>query len=152
MLHLAAKLNASNKISGAALQMQRELQWFQEMEKVVQPSYKENIGENGHIPRILFTKEHKNLVETGEKWMKDTATSCATVAALVITVVFAAAFTVPGGNNSDKGIPIYLKETAFMIFAISDALGLFASSTSLLMFLAYSHHAIRKKIFSGHYL
>ncbi|KAF2292209.1 hypothetical protein GH714_016707 [Hevea brasiliensis] len=61
-----SKLNPSNKISGAALQMQRELQWFQEVEKVVQPSFKENIGEDGHIPRILFTKEHKNLVETGE--------------------------------------------------------------------------------------
>eukprot|EP00257_Ricinus_communis_P002348 XP_002513462.2 uncharacterized protein LOC8274413 isoform X1 [Ricinus communis] len=135
MLHLAGTLQPSSKISGAALQMQRELQWFKEVEKVIQPSYKELKDKNGRTPRQVFTEGHKSLVEQGEKWMKDTATSCATVAALVITVVFAAAFTVPGGNNSDQGIPIYLNETAFVIFAISDALGLFSSSTSLLMFL-----------------
>ncbi|XP_048228829.1 protein ACCELERATED CELL DEATH 6 isoform X3 [Ricinus communis] len=135
MLHLAGTLQPSSKISGAALQMQRELQWFKEVEKVIQPSYKERKDKNGRTPRQVFTEGHKSLVEQGEKWMKDTATSCATVAALVITVVFAAAFTVPGGNNSDQGIPIYLNETAFVIFAISDALGLFSSSTSLLMFL-----------------
>ncbi|KAG8644410.1 hypothetical protein MANES_11G126455v8 [Manihot esculenta] len=135
MLHLAGKLEPSIKISGAALQMQRELQWFKEVEKVVQPSYKEMKNNDRQTPRMVFTAEHKDLVEKGEKWMKDTATSCATVAALVVTVVFAAAFTVPGGNNSDVGIPICLKETSFMIFAVSDALGLFSSSTSLLIFL-----------------
>ncbi|KAJ9178512.1 hypothetical protein P3X46_010390 [Hevea brasiliensis] len=135
MLHLAGKLEPSNKISGAALQMQRELQWFKEVEKVVQPSYKDMKNKDWKSPRTVFAEEHKDLVEKGEKWMKDTATSCATVAALVVTVVFAAAFTVPGGNNSDLGIPIYLKERSFMIFAVSDALGLFSSSTSLLMFL-----------------
>ncbi|KAG8644407.1 protein ACCELERATED CELL DEATH 6 [Manihot esculenta] len=135
MLHLAGQLEPSIKMSGAALQMQRELQWFKEVEKVVQPSYKELTNNDRQTPRMVFTAEHKDLVEKGEKWMKDTATSCATVAALVVTVVFAAAFTVPGGNNSDVGIPIYLKETSFMIFAVSDTLGLFSSSTSLLMFL-----------------
>ncbi|XP_058004446.1 protein ACCELERATED CELL DEATH 6 isoform X2 [Hevea brasiliensis] len=135
MLHLAGMLEPSKKISGAALQMQRELQWFKEVEKVVQPSYKEIKNKDGKIPREVFTEEHKDLVGKGEKWMKDTASSCATVAALVVTVVFAAAFTVPGGTNSEQGIPIYLKETSFMIFAVSDALGLFSSSTSLLMFL-----------------
>lgn len=111
------------------------LNFMQEVEKVVQPSYKELTNKDRQTPRMVFTAEHKDLVEKGEKWMKDTATSCATVAALVVTVVFAAAFTVPGGNNSDVGIPIYLNETSFMIFAVSDALGLFSSSTSLLMFL-----------------
>ncbi|XP_050224606.1 protein ACCELERATED CELL DEATH 6-like [Mercurialis annua] len=151
MLHLAAKSNPSNRISGAALQMQRELQWFKEVEKVVQPSYKEMEDRSGRTPRELFTKDHESLVSQGEKWMKDTAMSCATVAALVITVVFAAAFTVPGGNNSDQGIPIYLNQTAFMIFAISDAFGLFSSSTSLLMFLGiltsrYSEEDFRRAL------
>ncbi|WCJ41354.1 Ankyrin repeat family protein [Euphorbia peplus] len=135
MLHLAGKLAPSNKISGAALQIQRELQWFKEVEKLVQPAYKETENGEGKTPRMVFTEEHKDLLEKGENWMKDTAISCATVAALIVTVMFAAAFTVPGGNSGDRGIPILLKDTSFLIFAISDALGLVSSSTSLLMFL-----------------
>ncbi|XP_065865664.1 ankyrin repeat-containing protein At5g02620-like isoform X2 [Euphorbia lathyris] len=135
MLHLAAKLSPSNKISGATLQMQRELQWFKEVEKFVQPAFKELKNNDRRTPRMLFTEEHEKLLEKGEKWMKNTATSCATVAALIVTVVFAAAFTVPGGNIDNEGTPIYLNQTPFMVFAIADALALFSSSTSLLMFL-----------------
>ncbi|WCJ41371.1 Ankyrin repeat family protein [Euphorbia peplus] len=135
MLHLAGKLAPSNKISGAALQMQRELQWFKEVEKIVQPLFRELNNKEGKTPRMVFTEEHNDLLEKGEKWMKDTASSCATVAALSVTVMFAATFTAPGGNNSEKGIPILLNQTTFLIFMISDALGLITSSTSLLMFL-----------------
>ena len=62
----------------------------------------------------------------GEKWMKDTASSCTVVGALIVTIMFAAAFTVPGGNDQYK---------LFMVFIVSDALSLFSSSTSVLMFL-----------------
>ncbi|KAJ0007949.1 hypothetical protein Pint_29111 [Pistacia integerrima] len=49
-------------------------------------------------------------------------------------VVFAAAFTVPGGNNT-VGIPLFLQQPSFLVFAVSDALALFSSTASLLMFL-----------------
>ncbi|XP_010251697.1 PREDICTED: uncharacterized protein LOC104593512 isoform X2 [Nelumbo nucifera] len=101
MLHLVAKLAPSSRIncvSGAALQMQRELQWFKEIEKFVSPHCKEETNNEGKTPRAAFGEEHMDLVEKGEKWMKDTATSCMIVATLIATVVFAAAFTVPGGN------------------------------------------------------
>ncbi|WCJ41373.1 Ankyrin repeat family protein [Euphorbia peplus] len=84
MLHLAGKLVPSKKISGAALQMQRELQWFKEVEKFVLPSFKGALNKEGKTPRMVFTEEHKDLLEKGEKWMKDTASSCATVAALML--------------------------------------------------------------------
>ncbi|KAF5751148.1 putative ankyrin repeat-containing protein [Tripterygium wilfordii] len=135
ILHLAGKLAPSKRILGAALQMQRELQWFKEVEKVIQPSFIENKNRTGKTPRMVFTEEHRELVKEGEKWMKDTASSYTFVAALVATVVFASAFTVPGGNNSDKGIPIFLNNLSFMVFAASDAIALFSSSTSVLMFL-----------------
>ncbi|WCJ41375.1 Ankyrin repeat family protein [Euphorbia peplus] len=135
MLHSAGRLAPSNKISGAALQLQRELQWFKEVEKIVQPAFKGALNIEGKTPRMVFTEEHKGLLEKGEKWMKDTASSCATVAALIVTVMFAAAFTAPGGDNRVKGIPILLNQTSLVIFEISDALGLISSSTSLLMFL-----------------
>nr|DAD43953.1 TPA_asm: hypothetical protein HUJ06_002183 [Nelumbo nucifera] len=139
MLHLAGNLAPSsrlNTISGAALQMQREHQWFKEVEKVMQPLYMEMKNSEGKTPRTLFTEKHANLVKEGEKWMKDTASSCMIVATLIATVVFAAAFTVPGGNYDDKGIPVFLEVRSFIVFAISDALALFSSITSVLMFLS----------------
>jgi hypothetical protein len=49
--------------------------------------------------------------------------------------MFAAAFTVPGGNNQDSGIPLLLKDETFNVFIISDAISLFTSSTSVLLFI-----------------
>jgi hypothetical protein len=57
------------------------------------------------------------------------------VGALIVTIMFAAAFTVPGGNNQDTGFPLFLNKKLFMLFIISDALSLFSSSASVLMFL-----------------
>ncbi|KAF7127364.1 hypothetical protein RHSIM_Rhsim11G0102700 [Rhododendron simsii] len=139
MLHLAGQLAPPNKLNlvpGAALQMQRELQWLKEVEKFLYPGYREMKNAKEETPAMVFTREHKNLVVAGEKLMKDTATSCTIVAALIATVVFAAAITVPGGNNGDNGLPIFSKRKAFIIFAVSDALSLFTSATSLLMFLS----------------
>ncbi|CAL5412717.1 unnamed protein product [Camellia sinensis] len=138
MLHLAGKLapfNRLNIVSGAALQMQRELLWFKEVEKNVRPSYKEMRDMEGQTPRMLFTKEHMGLVKAGERWMKGTASSSMLVAALITTVMFAAVFTVPGGNNNN-GIPNFLHAKTFMLFAISDAFALFSSVTAILMFLS----------------
>ena len=90
---------------------------------------------NGKRPRELFTESHKDLVKEGEKWMKGTASSCTVVVALIVTIMFAAAITVPGGNKQDLGFPTFLNEKVFMVFIISDALSLLSASTSLLMFL-----------------
>ena len=51
---------------------------------------------------------HKELVDKGEKWMKEIATSCTVVGALIITIMFAAAITIPGGNDSNTGLPLFL--------------------------------------------
>ncbi|CAH1436293.1 unnamed protein product [Lactuca virosa] len=139
LLHLAARLAPSNKlnlISGAALQIQRELLWFKEVEGFVCPLSIIQKNSSGETPKMIFTREHKDLVIEGEKWMKSTAESYTITAALIITIVFAAAITVPGGSNQDTGIPIFTYKTAFTIFAISDAISLFAAVTSLLMFLS----------------
>ncbi|KAL5755727.1 hypothetical protein ACOSQ2_020473 [Xanthoceras sorbifolium] len=138
-LHLVGKLAPAFKqysVSGAALQLQCELQWFKEVEKITFPYQREFINMNQETAKVVFRRQHKELADQGEKWMKGTANSCMLVSTLIATVLFAAAFTVPGGNVNDKGIPIFLHTNAFMVFAISEALGLFSSLTSLLMFLA----------------
>ncbi|XP_040999895.1 ankyrin repeat-containing protein ITN1-like [Juglans microcarpa x Juglans regia] len=138
ILHMAGMPPVSimlNRIPGAALQMQRELQWFKEVESIVHPKIKKVENNDDLTPRELFTKNHKDLMKEGEKWMKDTATSCTVVAVLILTIMFAAAFTVPGGNNQDTGSPIFFNKKLFRLFIVSDALSLFSSASSVLMFL-----------------
>ncbi|KAK9131369.1 hypothetical protein Sjap_011856 [Stephania japonica] len=144
LLHMVAKLPPStilNTLPGPALQMQRELQWFEEIKKILPPAYLKIRNEEGETPKLTFSREHKDLMEKGEKWMKDTAQSCMVVATLIATVVFAAIFTVPGGNindpnGKDNGLPIFLHKDYFILFAVSDAITLFSSLTSVLVFLS----------------
>ncbi|TXG68623.1 hypothetical protein EZV62_003558 [Acer yangbiense] len=56
-LHLAGKLAPSFKlfsVSGAALQMQRELQWFKDVEKMTSPSRKERKNTNNETAKDVF--------------------------------------------------------------------------------------------------
>ncbi|XP_019172749.1 PREDICTED: uncharacterized protein LOC109168146 isoform X2 [Ipomoea nil] len=139
IMNLAAKLAPQHKlnlVSGAALQMQRELQWFKEVQKIALPYFSSCMDEYGKTPEMHFTENHRLLKIEGEKWMKDTATSCTIAAALIVTVVFAAAITVPGGNSDANGLPIFSSHNAFTVFAISNAASLFTAATSLLVFLS----------------
>ncbi|XP_030964616.1 uncharacterized protein LOC115985856 [Quercus lobata] len=138
ILHFAAMLEPSarlNTVPGVAFLMQREVQWYKEVESIVHPSILEGTNTNGKRPRELFTESHKELVKEGEKWMKGTTSSCTVVAALIVTIMFTTAITVPGGNKQDSSMPTFLNEKVFMVFIISDALSLLSTSTSLLMFL-----------------
>ncbi|XP_035545906.1 ankyrin repeat-containing protein ITN1-like [Juglans regia] len=138
ILHMAGMLTEHTPIDhirGAALQMQREVQWFKEVEHICPLSCKERLNRDGLTPKQLFTATHQKLKERGEKWMKGTATSSTVVGALVITITFAAAFTIPDGNNQDTGLPILLDNKLFKIFMVTNTMSLFSSSTSVLTFL-----------------
>ncbi|MFS7937973.1 putative PGG domain-containing protein [Helianthus anomalus] len=135
MLHMVAKRAKQNQIqnvSAAALEMQRELSWFKEVEQLIPPSYRQRKNKAGETPRDLFAKEHAYLISKGEDWMNNYML----VATLIATIVFAAAFTLPGGYNQNTGIPFFSKEPSLIIFVISDAVSLISSSTSVLIFLS----------------
>ncbi|KVH87673.1 Ankyrin repeat-containing protein [Cynara cardunculus var. scolymus] len=139
MLHLVAKSAKPKRfqnVSGVALQMQRELLWFKEVEQMIPPNYRQRKNKDGEIPHDLFTKKHERLVAQGEEWMKNTASQCMVVATLISTIVFAAAFTLPGGYNQNTGVPFFRQKPALIVFVISDAISLIFSSTSVLMFLS----------------
>ncbi|WRX18959.1 PGG domain - like 10 [Theobroma cacao] len=89
----------------------------------------------GETPYEAFDRSHAELVKEGEKWMKDIAQSSTVVGTLIITIMFAALFTVPGGPDQDTGVPLLLKNKPFKVFIISDANSLFASTTSVLIFV-----------------
>jgi hypothetical protein len=108
---------------------------MQEVESIIPPRFREFSNNDYLTPRELFTKNHKDLMEKGEKWMKDTATSCTVVGSLIVTIMFAAAFEVLRGNDQHTGSLIFLNDKLFMIFILSDSISLFSSATSVLVFL-----------------
>ncbi|KAJ0800102.1 putative PGG domain-containing protein [Helianthus annuus] len=139
LAHLAGRLAPSfvlSRTTGAALQLQRELLWFEEVERLVLPLQLTEKNIYKETPLMVFTREHQDLLKEGEIWMKTTAESCSITAALIVTVVFAAAITVPGGSDEESGIPLFRKEFSFTIFAVSNALSLFTGITALLLFLS----------------
>ncbi|KAI3473484.1 hypothetical protein Pfo_031006 [Paulownia fortunei] len=139
LLHLAAMLapqNQLNGIHGAALQMQREVLWYKEVEKIVPPSYRNKKNSANQTPYELFLAKHENLMRKGEKQMKQIANSCMLVAILIVTVMFTSTFTVPGGYNNSTGAPVLQNNKLFMVLPISEAVATLSSFASMLMFLS----------------
>ncbi|GKV02905.1 hypothetical protein SLEP1_g15283 [Rubroshorea leprosula] len=147
ILHVAAQLaplSQLDHISGAPLQLQSELRWFKSVKGIVPRFYHKQKNKDGETPTQVFLREHRNLLKEAEEWMKKAAEACTVVGALIITVMFAAAFTVPGGNNQETGFPVFLNTSSstasvtvapFMVFTVSDSISLFAASSSVLMFM-----------------
>ncbi|XP_020872590.1 LOW QUALITY PROTEIN: uncharacterized protein LOC110226198 [Arabidopsis lyrata subsp. lyrata] len=139
ILHLVARLPSPDRLQmvpGAALQMQRELLWFEAVKEIVPHTYIKAENVKGETPHAVFIKEHENLRKEGEKWMKQTATACILVAALIATVLFTAAFTVPGGIKESTGLPNFAENEWFDTFTKWDIIGLFTSVDSVVIFLS----------------
>ncbi|XP_030954299.1 uncharacterized protein LOC115976899 isoform X2 [Quercus lobata] len=129
ILHLAAELAPKEKlnaISGAALQMQREMLWFKEVEKIVPPVFKEMKNGNKETPYVVFARTHEELRTKGERWMIDTANYSMVVATLIGSTMFSGLIA-DGLDRSSKH---------YLAFSVASAISLFSSSTSLVMFLS----------------
>jgi Domain of unknown function len=69
--------------------------------------------------------EHEVKLLT-EKYISSTSL----VAALLATITFAAAFTLPGGYSSDPdnaGLPVFARKAAFQVFLVSDTIAMCSS-------------------------
>ncbi|GJW11885.1 zinc finger, CCHC-type containing protein [Tanacetum coccineum] len=71
------------------------------VEFMIPPSYRERRNLDGLTPHELFRNEHKDIVIQAQRWMKEIASQCIVVGALVATMVFAATFTIPGGYDQN---------------------------------------------------
>jgi hypothetical protein len=90
---------------------------------------------SGKTTDELFKEQHAELLEKAERWIKETSQSCSVVAVLVATIVFTAAYTVPGGNDQ-WGHPVFLHSPFFLFFTIMDVVSLASSLTYVVMFLS----------------
>jgi len=66
--------------------------------------------------------------------VKDYIKTIGVMAALLATITFTAAFTVPGGLNPN-GTPLLMRQAAFMVFLVSDILAL--CSSMMVLFLLF---------------
>ncbi|KAJ6416356.1 hypothetical protein OIU84_002246 [Salix udensis] len=120
---------------GPALKLQEELQWYEQVQEVIPFHYATLPNGTGKTAGDLFKESHEKQLENARTWIKETTQSCSTVSALVATVVFAAAYTVPGGSD-DNGKPNFIDSPYFLVFTVSDVLSLASSLTSLVVFLS----------------
>ncbi|PWA39620.1 ankyrin repeat-containing domain, PGG domain, Gag-polypeptide of LTR copia-type [Artemisia annua] len=86
LLHLAGRLapiEKLNLVSGAALQMQRDLQWFREVEKFLIPKHKKAKNRKQETPIMVFRREHKELRKEAWILIPIAALTCLPIASFV---------------------------------------------------------------------
>ncbi|KAK7329333.1 hypothetical protein VNO77_23492 [Canavalia gladiata] len=139
ILHLAGELAPPDQlelISGAAFQMCIELLWFEEVKKIMPPSFIKLKNSEGFTAQELFTREHEELRKKAEAWMKRTSEFGMLVSTVIATGVFSAAINIPGGIDDNSNKPNYMGKTSFLVFEISDAIAFISSATAILIFLS----------------
>ncbi|KAK7412490.1 hypothetical protein VNO78_03954 [Psophocarpus tetragonolobus] len=134
VLHYTAEFQGGSQ-PGYAMQLQEELHWFDRIEKRLPYHYTIHKNQYNKTAKQLFVEKHETLLNDARQWIKETAQSCSAVAVLVATVVFAAAYTVPGGTD-DYGFPRFLHHPIFVVFTIMDIVALVSSLGSVIMFLS----------------
>ncbi|KAK7302992.1 hypothetical protein RJT34_13891 [Clitoria ternatea] len=134
VLHYTAEFQGGSQ-PGYAMQLQEELHWFDRIEKRLPYHYTIHKNHNNQTAKQLFVEKHEQLLKDAREWIKETAQSCSAVAVLVATVVFAAAYTVPGGTD-DLGVPRFLHHPIFLVFTLMDVVALVSSLASVIMFLS----------------
>ncbi|RWR75607.1 Ankyrin repeat-containing domain-containing protein [Cinnamomum micranthum f. kanehirae] len=137
-LHLAATLGKKQQwgISSAAIQMQWEIKWYNFIKSSVPTNLLPVRNNEGKTSMEVFEETHEGIIKDGVKWLNSTSESCSVVAALIASVAYASAATVPGGYKGDSGIPILKGDPSFDTFIIASLVALCFSLTSLTMFLS----------------
>ncbi|GMP93999.1 hypothetical protein CsSME_00043618 [Camellia sinensis var. sinensis] len=153
ILHLVGRMPYQPQLevaSGAVLQMQRELQWYKEVEKLVPVQATTTLNHDGKTPMMVFDEDHRRMIQSEEQWIVSLASACTVSTTIIGTIAFSAAIQVPGGNN-DKGHPNLNNETnnntghpnsnnetneSFRLFAISNAAALYSAISTFLIFLS----------------
>ncbi|KAL7181669.1 hypothetical protein ACSBR1_040542 [Camellia fascicularis] len=138
ILHMAGQMPYQPQLevaSGAVLQMQRDLQWYKEVEKLLLEHARIAMNNDRKTPAMVFEEEHRRMIQSEEQWIVGMATTCIVATTIIGTIAFAAAIQAPGGNNGE-GRPIFYEETTFKIFSASNAIALYSAISTFLIFLS----------------
>ncbi|XVE87719.1 hypothetical protein DITRI_Ditri19aG0010400 [Diplodiscus trichospermus] len=129
------------------LQLQEELRWFEDVKNDLPSHFTLHRNKENKTADKLFEDRHSEQLQTAQEWVKNTCQSCSTVAVLVAGVVFAAAYSAPGGF--DKGQPVFQDKPLYSLFTVMDVAGLTSSLTSVVIFLSILTYSLEFKDFLG---
>ncbi|XP_062105088.1 uncharacterized protein LOC133816795 isoform X2 [Humulus lupulus] len=137
-LHMAAKCqdNWSWLIPRSLVQMHQELKWYKFVKSTMPQDFLLRVNFERETPKEAFIKSHEKLIKDVNEWLNRVSESCSVVAALVASVAFATASTIPGGTMSDKGVPTLWGRPAFDVFGLASIVAFCSSVTSLVFFLS----------------
>ncbi|KAL7181587.1 hypothetical protein ACSBR1_040475 [Camellia fascicularis] len=138
ILHLVGRMPYQPQlevVSGAVLQMQRELQWYKEVEKLMLVQATTTMNRDKQTPMMVFEENHRRMIQSEEQWIVSLASACTVSTTIIGTIAFSAAIQVPGGNNPE-GHSILYEGTDFTLFAISNAVALYSAISTFLIFLS----------------
>ncbi|XP_010696210.3 uncharacterized protein LOC104908758 [Beta vulgaris subsp. vulgaris] len=101
------------------------------------------IGESSCLPPDIEKSigDKNEMIGIRSMWgiptvqMKTYVNTMGIIAALLTTITFTAAFTVPGGLHETSGIPIFISKVAFQVFMISDVVAMCLSMMVLFCLL-----------------
>ncbi|KAG7963035.1 hypothetical protein I3843_09G097700 [Carya illinoinensis] len=124
------------KLRGPALELKEELLWFERVKSVTPPHFVDHRNNMTQTADALFHQANNELRTAATEWLKRTAEGCTVVAVLNATVAFAAAYTVPGGPNSQTGAPLLVNKSFFVVFTVTDVLSLSFALTSVVIYLS----------------
>ncbi|BBH10268.1 Ankyrin repeat family protein [Prunus dulcis] len=149
VLHLAARLGDHQPwlIHGPAFQMQWEIKWYRIVKTSMPPRFFPRFNRENKTAKDIFKETHKELVKAGAAWLTKASESCTVMGALIATVAFATATTVPGGIKEITGRPTLENLPAFDIFAIASLIALCSSVTSMVIFLSILMSRYKEKEF-----
>ncbi|KAI7995914.1 hypothetical protein LOK49_LG11G01126 [Camellia lanceoleosa] len=112
ILHLVGRMPYQPQlevVSGAVLQMQREVQWYKEVEKLVPVQATTAMNHDGKTPVMIFEENHRRMIQSEQQWilsvlldsgaiMAKNLRSAANPLSLSLSLVFWAHFSSPSAG------------------------------------------------------
>ncbi|XP_017613995.1 ankyrin repeat-containing protein ITN1-like [Gossypium arboreum] len=112
-----------------ALRSNIQHQKQKQINELLEETENDQVAEKPVRPNLLRTISEESLEKTRDAPL--------VVAALIATIAFAAAITVPGGLNSEKGLeqgtPLLIDEAAFKAFVVTNAFAFILSVSAILI-------------------
>ncbi|MFS7913306.1 putative PGG domain, ankyrin repeat-containing domain superfamily [Helianthus anomalus] len=110
--------------------------WYEDVKRTLPESSREVKNNNGYTPLEVFTYTHREPVSQSAKWIYDTIGQSMVLAALVCTIGFSIAYSLPGGSDQDTGLPLFRRSKPFIAFIILDSASFLVSGICMLAFLS----------------
>lgn len=142
ILHYAADVTVDEEVADA-LQMQKDLQWFENVENLMPRDLQYSRNTEEKTAQERFSEKHKTMARKGKEQLTQLGQTCSS---LVAAFVFASSFSIPGSDDSGGGGNIYGK-AAFLVFKNAFVFGLSCAATALVLFLSLVSSSYREREF-----